>query len=762
MSNDYLDMFIEESRENLDLLEVGLMRLENESPDVMLATVRELFRFAHNLKGMAATVAQEGITRLAHRMEDLLDIFRNGVAEPTSEAVDELLRGTDAIGAMLDEVPGGATPAAPDDLLAALEERINQLNGPAAVDEVPAADPQPAAMADIPAMPVDGLTEGAGRFVITLADGAAQPGARSAVILKAIENTGKILVVRPDREQVLAGRAASFEVDAVVPDVEALADKLRAFTDVGSVVSTRGGAVEPTPAPQTERVASPSGVSVEGLPPGAGRFAISLVEGAALPGARSAVVLKAIENTGKILVVRPDREQVLAGKAASFEVDAEVPDVEGLAGRLLSLTDVASVEAAQAAADQPSSTAGVARAPTVASPGAQGRQTVRVEVERLDDLMNLVGELVIGRGQLEQQMRALGDRALGDVVTSLSRTISDLQAAVARARMITLEGTFSRMQRLVRDTSRDLGKDIAFTMTGGETELDRSMIDKVADPLVHLLRNALDHGIESADLRRATAKPPKGAIDLSARTEGNQVIITIADDGNGIDTDRVTEKAIAKGIITPDLAAVMDEADKQNLIFLPGFSTKESASAVSGRGVGMDVVRSSVSELGGTVDVESQRGVGSTFRIRLPLSLAVLDVLLVSISNQVWAIPLQHVEETINVEPHDVGGVLGSPVVTLRGETIGIIHGRRVIGHDVPAAPPYQAVVFRHRSDRWALSVDNLLEQAEVVVKPSPDEVGDVPHVAGATILGDGRVSMILDLSAIVTNLTRGDLRHAS
>ena len=176
----------------------------------------------------------------------------------------------------------------------------------------------------------------------------------------------------------------------------------------------------------------------------------------------------------------------------------------------------------------------------------------------------------------------------------------------------------------------------------------------------------------------------------------------------------------------------------------------------------MDVVRSSVNELGGSVDVVSERGTGSTFRIRLPLSLAVLDVLLVSIADQIWAIPLQHVEETISVGPDEISGVLGSPVVTIRGETIGIIHGRRVIGHSEPPTAPFQAVVFGHRTDRWALSVDALLEQAEVVVKPSPTEVGDVPHVAGATILGDGRVSMILDLAAIVTNLTRKDLKHAS
>jgi two-component system, chemotaxis family, sensor kinase CheA len=677
VSNEYLDMFIEESRENLEQLEVGLMRLETEGPADVAATIRELFRFAHNLKGMAATVGQDGITSLAHRMEDLLDLYRNNVASPTADAVDELLAGTDALGTMLNEVPSGAIPPAPADLLAKLETRIDQLNAiaggaqapvePAAEEStpVPAAEPEPVPVADPVATDplqledvptADPVPAGACRFEVALKSGAALPGARSAVVLKAIENTGPILGTSPDRESILAGRAPMFSIDAVVPDGGELADKLRGLTDVGSV---------------------------------------SLTEGP---------------------------------KAASGEVAA-----------------VAAGTGAAAAAS-----------------GPNARATVRVEVERLDDLMNLVGELVIGRGQLEQRMRALGDRTLSDVVTGLSRTISDLQAAVARARMITLEGTFSRLQRLARDTSRDLGKDIAFTMSGAETELDRSMIDKVADPLVHLLRNALDHGIENPDLRTSRGKAPRGKIDLAAKTEGNQVIITISDDGDGIDTERVVEKALAKDIITPEQAAGMDEADKQNLIFLPGFSTKDQASAVSGRGVGMDVVRSSVSELGGSVDVESERGKGSTFRIRLPLSLAVLDVLLVSIAEQVWAIPLQHVEETISVGPNDIGGVLGSPVVTIRGETIGIIHGRRVIGHSEPPSAPFQAVVFRHRSDRWALSVDTLLEQAEVVVKPSPDEVGDVPHVAGATILGDGRVSMILDLSAIVTNLTRRDLRHAS
>lgn len=736
--SDYMDLFTEEAGENIDSLQDGLMQLENQSGNDALDTIRDLFRFAHNLKGMAATISQDGITGLAHRMEDLLDLFRNEVAAPTSADIDLLLEGTDRIASMLAEVPSGAVPEAPPELLASLSERAGVIQ--AGSEDATAGDESPAGESDDdsraqPATSFGPVRPGATRFQIKMADTVQLPGARAAVILGLADAAGKGMTVLPSRDEVLSGSASMFAIDTEIEDGEALAARISALSDVADVTTTLA---EPTPA------------SVAG----ATTFSLTMGENAVLPGARAAVVIRMLEGAGSVVSIHPSREDVLAGQAREFQITAQIEDVEAMKEKLEALSDIAAVTVGSPGGENTGTTS--------SGQAALTRQTVRVEVERLDDLMNMVGELVIGRGQLEQHARRISDRGLVDVVAGLSRTISDLQAAIARARMITLEATFSRLKRLVRDTSKDLGKAINFSMEGGETELDRSMIDKVADPLVHLLRNAVDHGVEDAESREKTGKNAKGSIRLSAATEGNQVVISVEDDGAGIDTERVAAKAISKGIVTADQVAAMSESDKLNLIFLPGFSTREQASAVSGRGVGMDVVRTSVNELGGSVDVTSVVGQGSSFRIRLPLSLAVLDVLLVKIADQTWAIPLQHVEETINVEEGDLGGVLGSPVVTIRGETVGVIHGNRVIGHTQPPSLPFQAVVFRHRSERWALSVDTLLEQAEVVVKPSPDELAGVDHVAGATILGDGRVSMILDLGAVVQGLTREELRHAS
>lgn len=625
MSDDFA-LFIDESRENVESLEAGLVALEG-SADTETA-LRELFRYAHNLKGMAATVGENGIASLAHRMEDILDLFRSGQATPSPDDIDALLAGADAIGALLDAAPSGAP--APPHLLTALEARRHALPAVASTPPVDAGDPGSG--------PVAGERV---RIAVTLAPGAALPGARAAVVLRAIESRGTVEAVEPARELVVSGKATSFLVDAVLADAAAAIAKIRSTPDVA-------------------------------------------------------------------VVERVDRDE------------GEAPG------------------------------------------GARARHTVRVEVERLDDLMNLVGELVIGRGQLDERIRNTGDRGLAEIVAGIGRTISDLQEAVGRVRMVTLESTFSRLQRLVRDTARDLGKEIRLTVSGGETELDRSMVDKVADPLVHLLRNALDHGIEPPAERTLLGKPPAGQVSLAAHTEGNQVVITVSDDGRGIDPDAVAARAVARGIISGEQAAAMSDADRRELIFVAGLSTRDEASAVSGRGVGMDVVRTSITSLGGDIDLSSAPGGGTTVRIRLPLSLAVLDVLLVSLAGQVWAIPLQQVEETIAVGADDVRGVLGRPVVTVRGETIPLVSGRRTIAGASPSDPPFAAVVFRHLGDRWALAVDALHARAEVVVKAAPREIAAVGHVAGATILGDGTVSMILDLGALVDGLAPGDLRHAS
>ena len=275
------------------------------------------------------------------------------------------------------------------------------------------------------------------------------------------------------------------------------------------------------------------------------------------------------------------------------------------------------------------------------------------------------------------------------------------------------------------------------------------MVEEVVDPLMHLLRNSVDHGIEAADDRIAAGKPAEGVVRLAAYHEGNQVIIEVSDDGGGVDTDRLCEKAVSNGLMTADEVAVMSDADKLELIFAAGLSTREAVSTISGRGVGADVVRTGVTKLGGTVTIESQRGVGSTFIVRLPLSLAVAETLLVNICDETWAIPIDQIEETLLIEPDEVHSVRGAPVIDLRGEVVPIVHGRVRLFEEPPAEGPMSAVVYRTKGRRAALTVDTLLGRSEVVVKPLPADLAAIDTASAVTILGDGSVGLILNVAAL-------------
>jgi two-component system chemotaxis sensor kinase CheA len=639
MNTEYLDQFIEEARENSEELVAGLLRLENEEGEAVAATIAELFRFAHNLKGMAATVGIEAMTIVAHRMEDLLEHYRQGGGSPTPEEIDLLLSGCDALSAMIDEAGAGTNPEMPTSLVAQFDQRAATLNGDA--DE---------------------------------------PGQ-----------------------------------------------------------------------PETAPVAQPTAATSPVTPsePGASshRLNVKLTEDCQLPGARAAMVLRTAGGEGDIESTRPSREEIMGGGIKEFSIDMSgVDDLDALAAKIARIADVADV--------------------TVEKPAAQARQadktptaqraTVRVEIERLDALMDLVSELVIARGQLEEQVGHTGDRQLHESVAGTARLISDLQALVAKVRMVTLESTFRRMNRLVRDTARTLDKKIDFDMSGAETELDRRMVDELSDPLVHLLRNAADHGLESAGERVAAGKPEAGSMKLAAYHEGNQVVIEVSDDGPGIDTERISEKAIHNGIISTDDVAAMTHTQKLDLVFAPGLSTLTEASTISGRGVGMDVVRSSVSRLGGSVSVESRAGEGSTFQLRLPMSLAVLEALLVSVGDETWAVPLAHIVETIVISKSDLRWVQGDPVITLRGATLPVIPGSWQLSGQARMNTPTPAIVYQYKGRRCALTVGQLLTQTEVVVKPLPGSMG-ANHVSGVTILGDGTVGLILDLDSVTASYTARD-----
>jgi two-component system chemotaxis sensor kinase CheA len=382
---------------------------------------------------------------------------------------------------------------------------------------------------------------------------------------------------------------------------------------------------------------------------------------------------------------------------------------------------------------------------------AKAAQTVRVGTDRLDSLMNLMGEMVIHRTRLAQ---LAADHALPDLrgaVEEMTRVTNDLQSLIMQVRMMPVEAVFMRFPRMVRDLANSLGKQLELIITGEDTELDRTVIDELGDPLVHMLRNAVDHGLETPEERVAAGKDPVGTVRLTARHEGNSVVIEVSEDGRGIDPDRLRELVVKKGLLTRQDVEGLTDQEAVELIFLPGFSTAEVATDVSGRGVGMDAVRAKINGLNGTVEIHSELGAGSRFVIRLPLTLAIIQALLVRAAGEVYALPLEAIEETVVIERHEARPVDGVDCMVLRDTVVPLVSLRdrlRIDGYE-EGGERLNVVVVRTGTARLGVLVDDLVGQQDIVIKHLPEYLGDVIGVAGATILGDGSVALIVDVGAL-------------
>lgn len=398
--------------------------------------------------------------------------------------------------------------------------------------------------------------------------------------------------------------------------------------------------------------------------------------------------------------------------------------------------------------------------------------TIRVDVARLDELMNLVGELVLGRNRLSQINFKMNEslegnplvKDLADTSSQVDLITTELQMAVMKTRMVQIAKVFNKLPRLVRDLSRELGKNIELEMYGEETELDKSIIEEINDPLVHILRNAADHGVEMPDERVKKGKSATGKIIVKADHEGNHIVISIADDGKGIDPERIKAKAVEKGVITQAQAEDMSKREILNLIFAPGFSTAEKVSAVSGRGVGMDVVKTNITKLKGIVDIESETGQGSTIIIKLPLTLAIIQGLLVQSHGEAFAVPLNSVLEVVRVRKEDIKTVKGYEVITLRDSVLSLARLGQIfsVDHQVPKSDWLYIVVVGLAEQRLGIIVDSLLGQREVVIKSLGDYLGTIDGIAGSTILGDGKVIMILDVGQFMAMVKKKVLTRQS
>jgi two-component system chemotaxis sensor kinase CheA len=413
--------------------------------------------------------------------------------------------------------------------------------------------------------------------------------------------------------------------------------------------------------------------------------------------------------------------------------------------------------------------AAAADAPAQQAQGGPSRQvaTVRVNVEQLDNLMNYVAELVIDRTMLEQIRASLAQQrgAQDDIVARLEESVSgirrrttELQEEIMKARLLPIANVFNRFPRMVRDLAKKAGKEIDFQISGGETELDRSVLEFIADPLIHILRNAVDHGIEPPDVREEAGKPRKGAVDLNARHEENHIVIEVTDDGRGIDPEKVKAAAIRRGQLTEEVAARMSRREVYDLIFAPGTSTADQITDVSGRGVGMDIVKTNIERLNGQIDIQSQVGVGTTMAVRLPLTLAIIQALMVSSRQRIYAIPLSAVEETERRPRSEVDTVRGRATITVRDKVIPLIDLSGALSYSREVPPPEDTdqlyiVVVSVGEKLAGLIVDRLVGEQEVVIKSLGKFIGEIHGISGATILGDGTEALIVDVGALLNRV---------
>lgn len=713
--NQYLSLFLEEAREHLQAITDRLLDLEREPAE--LQHVHEIFRSAHTLKGMAATMGFEDMAHLTHEMENVLDRVRNGELAVTPALGDLLFRCLDALETMVANIEEGGDGAGDvADIVRALR----------AVAEG--------------RMPDEAMGGESGAEREAAADGSGQVSTGGAA-------------------EEATPQAGSGDVAAIGGD----------FNEYEWTVI------------QQSREAGMSALIIT----------VRLDPACVLKAARVFLVFRELEAFGEVIRSHPSVEDLENEKFDDSFTVVLITDqsAETVRERILNISEIASVDVVpvgegqarreMAAASAPSAPADAPSTPSAAptsgavAPGAQAGpsagssrsdsagprsrkgsgRTIRVDLERLDQLMNLFSELVIDRGRLEQLARELNHPTLLETVEHMSRISSDLQNLVLTMRMVPVENVFNRFPRMVRDLSRELGKRVELVIEGAETELDRTVVDEIGDPLVHLLRNAIDHGLESVEERRQAGKPETGQVKLSAYHSGNHVIIEVSDDGRGINRDKVLRKALERGLITQREAEGLTDEQVYNLLFMSGFSTAETVTDISGRGVGLDVVRNKIESLGGTVSVQSEPGVGTTFQIQLPLTLSILDALLVQVEAEKYAIPLSSVLEAAIYKPEAVHTAHGQPVVDFRGRLVPLVFLKDVFAVPDAGGPKptdVQVVIVRKGEKMAGLVVDRLIGQQEIVLKSLGKYLPHVFAISGATILGDGQVALILDCNALV------------
>lgn len=708
--SQYLEIFLDETNEHLQNLNTQILSLEQDPEN--MDTINEIFRAAHSLKGMAGTMGYKRMQTLTHDMENVFSEVRNGNIKVKADMIDVLFQCLDALEEYNTNIRESSDEGTNDN--GALIKRLNDIMGGDSDDSAAPSGQAPQEQAQA-------------------AETAAVGG--GFVGIKLNENQQSVL-----SEAIRQGKR------------------------------------------------------VYGL-------TVKVQESCILKAARAFLVFKAIEDTSEIIVSDPSSQDIedekfeqhfsliIVSEAELNEVvkaAKSVSEIEDVSGSVLNLDDVGGAgqtEESHAAetVEEPAAAAAPAETPqppaeTPAAAPAEAAQTpapaaapaakkapvnrpvvnrtVRVDIEKLDTLMNLVSELIIAKNSLVSASAMSGNssQAVNEQIEYLESVTTSLHESVMKVRMVPIESTVNKFPRMVRDLQKKLGKKMELYMSGEETELDRTVVDQIGDPLMHLLRNSADHGLESAAVRKERGKPEVGSIFLDAYQDGNNVVIEVRDDGNGIDTKAVKNKAIERGVITPEQGEAMSEKEIINLLFNAGFSTAKVVSDVSGRGVGLDVVKSMIESLSGEVEVKSKLGEGSTWTIRLPLTLAIIQALMVEIGDEKYAIALGSIQTIEDILPSDVKLVQAKEVIQLRDLVIPLIRLNEIL--DIPSKKDPEenlVVVVVKKGDKLAgLVVDELIGQQEIVIKSLGKYISKCKIISGATVLGDGEVALILDANALI------------
>ena len=699
--SQYLEIFLDETREHLQNLNTEILNLEQEPEN--MNTINEIFRAAHSLKGMAGTMGYKRMQTLTHDMENVFSEVRNGTIKIKENMIDILFQCLDALEEYTSNIQETADEGTNDNeaLIKLLNDCLKGENAEtqqeeAAAEEKPAAQEASAAQdggkwseIELDASEKAVLREAAKQgknvygITVTVQESCILKAARAFLVFKAVEEYGEILVSSPSAQDI---EDEKFDLQfTIVVIADGTIDKIiAAIKNVSEIENAEGGTL--------------------------------------------------VIEEEKEEAVQPVKEESKEEKLSA----ASTPAVK---------EETKPADAKETAPEKNAEKKTPAAKPVV-------NRTVRVDIEKLDVLMNLVSELIIAKNSLvSASAQGTGSSvAFDEQIEYLESVTTNLHESVMKVRMVPIESVVNKFPRMIRDLSKKLNKQMELHMSGEETELDRTVVDEIGDPLMHLLRNAADHGLESAEVRKERGKPEVGSIFLDAYQDGNNVVIEVRDDGNGIDVEAVKNKAIERGTITAEQAENMTDKEIVDLLFLPSFSTAKVVSDVSGRGVGLDVVKSKIEALSGEVEVKTKLGVGSTWIIRLPLTLAIIQALMVVVGGEKYAISLGSVTTIEDIAPTDIKLVQSKEVIHIRDMVIPIIRLNEVLDIESTKGPDENMIVaIVKKGDKYAgLVVDELMGQQEIVIKSLGKYIKQSKMISGATILGDGEVALILDANALI------------